>query len=298
MVERSRRNKEDEVEDRATRMILATAALSAVVALFAGPANAYFPEGDGVNGLSAQSQVRQPTQSVEPGTIPYLSHGIGVDESLFAGQSSETLAAPASSASVALDPAIETAIESRSGDSAAVAAPTIPYLSHGVGVDESQFSGQASQVDAQHAALQRDRETSSPALGLDPAIQTAIEARSNDSQRAVSSGSTAPLPHGLRSLSPVVESGIGAEPAQTNGRQSLGLSGDSPLTRISAPEPEGLTGDGPATRFPETVSTPSVSGGSDIDWEAFGFGAGMVALAAAGLAGVLMMRRRHTVGLP
>lgn len=275
------------MDDRATRMVLATAALSAVVALLAAPANAYFPEGDGVNGLSAQSQVRQPTQSVEPGTIPYLSHGIGVDESLFAGQPSETLAAPASSASVALDPAIETAIESRSGDSAAVAAPTIPYLSHGVGVDESQFAGRASQVDAQHAALQRDRETSSPALGLDPAIQTAIEARSNDSQRAVSSGSTAPLPHG-----------IGVEPAQTNGGLSLGLSGDSALTRISAPEPEGLTGDSPATRFPETVSTPSVSGGSDIDWEAFGFGAGMVALAVAGLAGVLMMRRRHTVGLP
>jgi hypothetical protein len=42
-----------------------------------------------------------------------------------------------------------------------------------------------------------------------------------------------------------------------------------------------------------------VSGGDDIDWTSFGAGAGMVALVAAGLVGILLTaRRRHTVGLP
>ena len=79
---------------------------------------------------------------------------------------------------------------------------------------------------------------------------------------------------------------------------SLGLTGDSPLTRVSAPEPEGLTGDTALTRVPGTAPTPTVSGGDDIDWTSFGAGAGMVALVAAGLVGILLTaRRRHTVGL-
>ena len=51
---------------------------------------------------------------IGPGTIPYLSHGIGVDESLFQGRPR------------------------------AVARARSRYLSHGIGVDETLFAGAAS----------------------------------------------------------------------------------------------------------------------------------------------------------
>ena len=63
-----------------TRMLLTTAALAAVAALFAGGANAKLMD---VDGGTATGAAAVPTG---PGTIPYLSHGIGVDESLFAGE--------------------------------------------------------------------------------------------------------------------------------------------------------------------------------------------------------------------
>ncbi len=62
-----------------TRMLLSTAALAAVAALFAGGANAVVQDDGG--GAPAVT-------TVQPGTIPYLSHGIGVDESQFSGQPS------------------------------------------------------------------------------------------------------------------------------------------------------------------------------------------------------------------
>jgi hypothetical protein len=66
-----------------------------------------------------------------------------------------------------------------------------------------------------------------------------------------------------------------------------------------AHEPEGLTGDSALTRVPEATPTTTVSGGDDTDWTSFGAGAGMVALIAAGLVGILLTaRRRHTIGLP
>jgi hypothetical protein len=288
MVERSRRNKEDEVDDRSTRMLLATAALTAVAALFAGPANAYFVEGDGVHGSSTQSQVRQPTQSVAPGTIPYLSHGIGVDESQFSGL------------------ARERDVASHGSDT-----PVIPYLSQGIGVDESQFAGQSSKVDARHAALAVNGDARSGSVGLDPAIRTAIEARSNVSTAVEQT--TAPLPHGIQ----VVMSPPSEE------QQSLGLTGDSALSRVVPAEQEpagspsgttypshvigagGSQWDGqtlPATADVDTTQVPQVtatSSGSDFDWASFGAGAGMAALLAGALAGLaLAMRRRHTVGLP
>ena len=121
------------------------------------------------------------------------------------------------------------------------------------------------------------------------------------------STSAAKLPHGVQVvLSPPSDSqtlGLTGDSALTRAStpesQSLGLTGDSPLFRVSAPEPEGLTGDGALTRVPETAPTATVSGGNDIDWTSFGAGAGMVALVAAGLVGILLTaRRRHTVGLP
>jgi hypothetical protein len=249
MVERSRRTEEEDMDGKATRMVLATAALSAFALLLAAPVGAYVPEGDGVHANGVQTRVRQQAQSVEPGAIPYLSHGIGVDE--------------------------------------------------------SQFSGQAPKVDAQHQALTTNR-AAGTAVELDQAIRTAIEAVSN-SERA-----TAPLPHGSQVvLSPATE-----EP------QSLGLTGDSAPSRTSGPEQR--IGEGPSqTTYPshvigagdsqwdgrslpaaadvgsaQTVELTATSSGSDFDWESFGAGAGMAAILAAACAGVLLAtRRRHTVGM-
>jgi hypothetical protein len=209
MVERSRRTKEEDMNEKATRMVFATAALAAVAAVLAGPAGANITESDGVGPVSAQSQ--------------------GVDV------------------------AIATAIEAQSAR---------PLLT------------------GTHAALERNRHDST---------------------------SVAPLPHGIQveypQSSEVQSLGLTGDSARTRvyapATESLGLTGDSPLNRVSAPEPEGLTGDSALTRVPETAPTPTVSGGDDIDWTSFGVGAGMVALVAGGLAGILLTaRRRQTIGLP
>ena len=77
-----------------TRMLLSTAALAAVAALFAGGANAVVQDDGGgasynqpiVGGdfVHAALANRAAATTVQLGTIPYLSHGIGVDESQFA----------------------------------------------------------------------------------------------------------------------------------------------------------------------------------------------------------------------
>ena len=180
------------------RMILTTAVFAAVAALLVGPASA----------------------QVQPGTIPYLSHGIGVDESQFSGTVDQ------------LDPAIRTAMVAEAAAKAkaqASATPgAIPYLSHGIGVDQSLFQGEQ--------------------------------------------------------------------------QQSLGLTGDSALTRVSAPEPEGLTGDGPRTRgqvFQANSTSLSSNGDTDINWTWVGFGAGMAALLAAAMGALyLSARHRDRVALP
>ena len=146
-------------------------------------------------------------------------------------------------------------------------AAVVPYMSHGIGVDASQFSGQASQT--------------IPYLSQGVGVDT--------SQFA----GQAPL------RLTGVHAGLVDRHSLPNEPQSLGLNGDSPLTRVSAPEPEGLTGDGALTRVRKTAPPAGMSGGNDIDWTSFGAGAGMAALAAAGLVGILLtVRRRHTVGTP
>jgi|SRR6188472_904988 len=203
MVERSRRTK-DMNEITKTRMLLTTAALAAVAALFAGGANARLLDTDGGTATGAAVE-----PSGQPQTIPYLSQGIGVEESLWSGQPTLT--------------GVHAALQRDRSETASTVAPLIPYLSHGTGVDAGQFSGGA----------------------------------------------------------------------------SLGLTGDSPLTRVSAPEPDGLTGDSAATRYPRIVGTTATSRGNDVDWTSFGAGAGAVALLAAAIAGVLLTtRRRGGVALP
>jgi hypothetical protein len=261
MVGRSRQTKEAEMNEQTTRMVFATAALAAVAAMLAGPAGAQIPEGTGTKPVAAESNGSQ-AQSRGDVVVPYLSQGSGVDETQFSGTASRQVADQAT-AQQGLDVAMKTAIASRSREAGRVEQQqTIPYLSQGVGVDESQFAGASSRkLGGVHGALTLDNHEN---------------------------GSTQPLPHGIQVvLSPSSES------------QSLGLTGDSPLSRVSAPEPEGLTGDSALTRVPDNAPAPTVSNGDDIDWTSFGAGAGMVALIAAGLVGILLAtRRRHTVGMP
>ena len=203
--------------DNATiRMFLTTAVVAAVAALLAGPASAFVMdvEGGGGNGTTA---VAAQQQQVQPGTIPYLSHGVGVDQSQFQGA---TL--------TELDPAIRTAVQAHlSSDNverALAEKGPIPYLSHGIGVDQSLFQGE----------------------------------------------------------------------------QSLGLTGDSPITRVVGQEPQGLTGDSPRTRGEiYQANNTSLSSGSDVNWTWVGFGAGMAALLAAGMGALyLSARNRDRVALP
>jgi hypothetical protein len=202
-------------DNTTTRMLLTTAVFAAVAALLAGPASAFVTDGDGGDRGTA-SVAAQP--QVEPGTIPYLSHGIGVDESQFSGATVDNT----------LDPAIQAAIQARKSEAAvarllAEKGP-IPYLSHGIGVDQSLFQGEQS---------------------------------------------------------------------------SLGLTGDSPLTRVVGQEPEGLTGDSPRTRGEVFQANSSLASDTEVNWTWVGFGAGMAALLAA-VMGALYFSARHRdrVALP
>ncbi len=207
-------------ENLNTRMILTTAVFAAVAALIAGPASAYVMDVEGGGGSGASATMQPPFQ---PGTIPYLSHGIGVDQSQFAGTVEQ------------LDPAIRTAMVAEAAAKAAAqasAAPgAIPYLSHGIGVDQSLFQGE----------------------------------------------------------------------------QSLGLTGDSPITRVVGQEPAVTTGDFVLRRSgsgtPQSqiylADGASLDTGTDINWTWVGFGAGMAALLAAAMGALyLSARHRDRVALP
>ena len=174
-----------------SRMFLTTAVLAAVAALLVGPASAH-PVDEGSD--AGRTSVTAPP-TIQPGTIPYLSHGVGVDESRFSGKPSVGLAG-------------DTALEV---DRAVAAA------------DEAYDTW-------------RDR--------------TAIAAR---------------------------------QALFTDERPSVGLTGDGALTRSSG-----------------TLAPAAASSATDgIEWSSFGLGAGMTALLAVGIAGlVLTTRRRGGIALP
>jgi len=237
-----------------TRVVLTTAVFAAVAALLAGPASAHVMdvEGGGGNGTSVTAQ------PVQPGTIPYLSHGTGVDQSQFAGQPDSTAALRVD----ALDPAIATAIATR---------------------------------EAVRTSERSERRHVATGDGLDPAIRTAIAAEASAKQAAQSSATSGPIPY--------LSHGIGVDQSLFQGeeQQSLGLTGDSPITRVVGQEPAGLTGDSPRTRgqvFQDNATFAS-NGNADVNWTWVGFGAGMAALLAAAMGALyLSARHRDRVALP
>ena len=151
---------------------------------------------------------------------------------------------------------------------------TIPYLSHGIGVDQSQFSGT---VDA-----------------LDPAIRTAIAAEAAAKLKAQASAAPGAIPY--------LSQGVGVDQSLYQGeqQQSLGLTGDSPINRVVSQEPAGLTGDSPSTRGQIYLADgASLDTRTDVNWTWVGFGAGMAALLAAAMGALyLSARHRDRVALP
>jgi len=198
-----------------TRMILTTAVFAAVAALLVGPASAQAID-EGWDGGRTSATTAPPT--IQPGMIPYLSHGVGVDESQFAGQPDST------------------------------------------------------------AARQVDR--------LDPAIATAIAARHSQENVLRALTEKGPIPYQF----------------QGEQQQSPGLTGDGPRTRGRfIGEPAGLTGDSPRTRGQvfQANATFASNGDSDVNWTWVGFGAGMAALLAAAMGALyLSARHRDRVALP
>jgi hypothetical protein len=122
-------------------VMITVAAAGASAALAASTASAQLLD-TGVGGGGATSVTA--VQPGDPGTIPYLSQGVGVDQSQFQGE--------ASTAGTPAEPG------------------TIPYLSQGIGVDQSQFQGEASTAGTPAV----HDEATLIARGVDPAIATAM----------------------------------------------------------------------------------------------------------------------------
>ncbi len=122
-------------------LMITVAAAGASAALAASTASAQLLDTGGGGGGGASVAAVQPG---DPGTIPYLSQGVGVDQSQFQGD--------ASTAGTQAEPG------------------TIPYLSQGIGVDQSQFQGDASTA----ATPAIHDEATLIARGVDPAIATAM----------------------------------------------------------------------------------------------------------------------------
>ncbi len=122
-------------------VMITVAAAGASAALAASTASAQLLDTGGGGGGGTSVTAVQPG---DPGTIPYLSHGVGVDQSQFQGE--------ASTAGTPAEPG------------------TIPYLSQGIGVDQSQFQGDASTA----ATPAIHDEATLIARGVDPAIATAM----------------------------------------------------------------------------------------------------------------------------
>ena len=120
---------------------------------------------------------------------------------------------------------------------------------------------------------------------------------------AGSSTAVTPQPDPLTEKGPIpyFSHGIGVDQSLWGGQASLGLTGDSPITRVVGQEPAGLTGDSPRTRgqvFQDNATFAS-NGNADVNWTWVGFGAGMAALLAAAMGALyLSARHRDRVALP
>jgi hypothetical protein len=121
--------------------------------------------------------------------------------------------------------------------------------------------------------------------------------------RGGSATAVTPQPNPLAEKGPIpyFSHGIGVDQSPWGGQVSLGLTGDSPITRVVGQEPAGLTGDSPRTRWQpfQANATFASNSDSDVNWTWVGLGAGMAALLAAAMGALyLSARNRDRVALP
>jgi hypothetical protein len=130
-------------------VLLTVAAASASAALAASTASGQLMDTAGGGGGTSVTAV----QPGDPGTIPYLSQGVGVDQSQFQGD--------ASTAGTQGEPG------------------TIPYLSQGIGVDQSQFQGDASTAGTVATPASHDEASTAGVLAeaAGPAVDEATPAQ-------------------------------------------------------------------------------------------------------------------------
>jgi len=123
-------------------VLLTVAAASASAALAASTASGQVLDTAGGGGGTSVTAV----QPGDPGTIPYLSQGIGVDQSQFQGEASTA------------------ASQGEPG--------TIPYLSQGIGVDQSQFQGVTRGIESEPVVVDSGSSIEMPSV--DPGTAAAI----------------------------------------------------------------------------------------------------------------------------
>ena len=119
------------MDDKSTRMVFATAALAAVAAVLAGPAGARSQRATAYSRSSCRISATG-TASTRRSSPARQRGRRRRPERVRQG----------------LDVAIKTAIASQSHETGQVEPQTIPYLSQGIGVDQSQFAGGASEAAA------------------------------------------------------------------------------------------------------------------------------------------------------
>jgi len=198
-------------------VLLTVAAASASAALAASTASGQLLEGTGGGTGGAVAAV----QPGDPGTIPYLSHGVGVDESLFQGdtaaqptaQPAEAGTIPYLSQGIGVD---QTQFQGEASPAGTAAEPgTIPYLSQGTGVDQSQFQGEAPAGNVATPAAHDEASTASE-LAAPAAIHDEAGAAARGVGQTIPGADEAGLT--ARGLDPAIATAIGAHDEATTGR--------------------------------------------------------------------------------
>jgi len=153
-------------------VLLTVAAASASAALAASTASGQVLDTAGGGGGTSVTAV----QPGDPGTIPYLSQGIGVDQSQFQGEASTAASQGEPGTIPYLSQGIGVDQSQFQGDASTAASQgepgTIPYLSQGIGVDQSQFQGVTRGIESEPVVVDSGSSIEMPSV--DPGTAAAI----------------------------------------------------------------------------------------------------------------------------
>jgi hypothetical protein len=168
-------------------VLLTVAAAASSTALAASTASGQILEGTGGGGQSSVTAV----QPGDPGTIPYLSQGTGVDESLFQGEQTAQPGDPGTIPYLSQGTGVDESLFQGEQTAQPGDPGTIPYLSHGTGVDENLFQGEASPSGDLATPAIHD-EASASARGVEQVVpgsdEAGLAARGITDETAVSLG--------------------------------------------------------------------------------------------------------------